>query len=75
MTMPDERTRATIDARRFLIRLLVRPNAGGFARVPKEVRAEAHRLLKHYPLPVDLLDPASFDKGTVQTHGEHRWHG
>ena len=45
MTLPDERYRAVTHTEQFLLRL-----AGGqYARVPKAVREEARRLLRHYP--------------------------
>lgn len=46
MTMPCERTRAVQYTREFLLRLC---NPKETPRVPKEVRREASRLLKHYP--------------------------
>ena len=45
MTLPDERYRAVTHTEQFLLRL-----AGGeIPRVPKAVREEARRLLRHYP--------------------------
>lgn len=62
MTLPNERTRAVIYTREFLTRLASARGANAIKRVPAEVRAEARRLLKHFPSPVDLRDPArSFD--------------
>ena len=50
MTLPDERYRAVKHTEEFLLRL-----AGGhYARVPKAVREEARRLLRHYPTPFDM---------------------
>jgi hypothetical protein len=50
MTLPDERYRAVKAAQQFLSRL-----AGGeYPRVPKAVRGEAYRILRHYPLDWDL---------------------
>lgn len=43
MTVPEERTRAVLQTRRFLQQLSAR------ADVPKAVRLEAERLLRHYP--------------------------
>ncbi len=45
MTLPDERYRAIIKARDFLRDLL---NPKATPRVPKEVRREAYRVLKHF---------------------------
>lgn len=46
MTLPDERYRAVVYTHDFL-RKLLDPKAT--PRVPKAVRQEARRLLKHYP--------------------------
>lgn len=48
--MPYERTRTVIRARKFL-QLLASSEA---TPVPQVVRVEARRLLRHYPLDVDL---------------------
>jgi DNA-binding protein Fis len=54
MTLPDERYRAVKSAQQFLARL-----AGGeYPRVPKAVRGEAYRILRHYPLDWDLKQAA-----------------
>jgi hypothetical protein len=45
MTMPDERSRAILQAREFLVRLA----HGGVRSVPSHVRNEALRLLRHFP--------------------------
>ena len=65
MTTPEERTRAVISVRNFLTKLLSAKH--GYKRIPKEVRKEAHRLLKHYPLGIDLIGKDSFDKDVI--HG------
>ena len=46
MTMPSERTQAVLRTERFLLALRD-PNK--YPRVPKAVREEASRLLRHYP--------------------------
>lgn len=46
MTLPSERTNAVLRAERFLIDLR---DPKKYPRVPKAVREEAHRLLRHYP--------------------------
>lgn len=51
MTTPDERTRAVLHTRDFLEALL---NSAMQPGVPDEVRAEARRLLRHYPDVSDL---------------------
>lgn len=58
MTMPYERTRAVIHAVDFLTRLLSPYNERGFKRIPKEVRQEALRVLRHFPRPYDLYAAA-----------------
>jgi hypothetical protein len=50
MTLPDERYRAVKHTEQFLQRL-----AGGeIPRIPKAVREEARRLLRHYPSTWDM---------------------
>ena len=46
MTLPYERVKAVQNTRRFLVSLLV-PSIT--PKVPRAVRMEARRLLKHYP--------------------------
>jgi len=46
MTMPSERTQAVLRTERFLLALR---DPKKYPRVPKEVREEASRLLRHYP--------------------------
>jgi len=46
MTLPIERTLAVIRTEKFLIDLR---DPKKYPRVPKIVREEAHRLLRHYP--------------------------
>lgn len=43
MTLPDERYRAVLQTRRFLLELLSTP------RVPKAVKDQARSCLRHYP--------------------------
>lgn len=50
VTTPVERTRAVMAAERFLGRLVRREIKG----VPKAVREEANRILRHYPSQYDL---------------------
>jgi hypothetical protein len=47
MTIPEERTRSILQTREFLQDLL---NPREYPRVPRAVREEARRLLRHYPL-------------------------
>jgi len=51
MTLPDERYRAIRQTRQFLQDLQDRTI---YPRVPRLVRAEAYRLLRHYPTEYDL---------------------
>lgn len=46
MTLPIERTQAVLRVERFLMDLR---NPKKYPRVPKAVREEASRLLRHYP--------------------------
>lgn len=46
MTLPEERTRAVLQARFFLQQLCDNERTPG---VPESVRREARRLLRHYP--------------------------
>ena len=52
MTLPDERYRSIKQTREFLQRLA----SGGYPRVPRAVREEAHALLRHYPGSFDLSE-------------------
>lgn len=51
MTMPDERSRAVMQTKAFLLELQDSTKTPG---VPEDVRKEAHRLLRHYPSPWHL---------------------
>ena len=51
MTLPDERYRAIRQTRQFLIDLQDRTV---YPKVPRAVRAEAYRMLRHYPSDYDL---------------------
>lgn len=53
MTLPCERTRSVLSTHDFLLRLAT-PYGGGLKRIPKDVRDEARRLLRHYPHWFDL---------------------
>lgn len=74
MTLPDERTRAVIAAGEMLRRLMS-PYGDGYKRIPVEVRAEARRLLKHFPRAADLPMPGSFCLTTIRKHYEKEAHG
>ena len=53
MTLPDERRRAILHTKGFLLDLC---NPRATPRVPKKVREEARRLLKHYPINENELE-------------------
>ena len=53
MTLPDERYRAVVQTRQFLLRLLTTP------RIPKAVKAEARSCLRHYPSDWDMQQAAA----------------
>lgn len=52
MTIPSERTNAVLRVERFLMDLR---NPKKYPRIPKAVRQEASRLLKHYPTQYDMM--------------------
>ena len=66
MTLPAERSRAVLQARAFLTRLANPYVPGGIKRIPKAVRQEALRVLRHYPMGFEVADPRSFDEQAVQ---------
>jgi hypothetical protein len=68
MTLPCERTRALIGVKQFLARLASAYAPGGIKNVPKVVREEARRLLRHYPTPMDVLLPEHWDQQTVDAY-------
>lgn len=49
MTLPYESDRAVAATREFLVRLCSPYVEGGIKGIRREVRAEAWRLLRHYP--------------------------
>lgn len=49
MTLPHESDRAVAQTRAFLVRLASPYVEGGIKGIRREVRAEALRLLRHYP--------------------------
>ncbi len=56
MTLPDERYRAVIQTRRFLLDLC---NKEHTPRVPKIIRDTARSMLRHYPSDWDMQRAAS----------------
>lgn len=69
MTLPYERTRSVLNAHEFLLRLAT-PHGGGLKRIPKDVRAEARRLLRHYPSWVNFIIPGQFDPDAARGFAE-----
>lgn len=54
MTLPDERTRSVLAARKFLLRIANASVEGGIKKIPSSVREEARSILRHFPLWYDL---------------------
>jgi hypothetical protein len=50
MTLPEQSDRAVAQTREFLVRLASPYGEGAIKGIRREVRAEASRLLRHYPL-------------------------
>ncbi len=65
MTLPAERTRAVLQAREFLTRLANPYIPGGIKRIPKSVRQEALRVLRHFPMGYEVADAKAFDEDAV----------
>lgn len=61
MTMPSERTRNVLQAGAFLRQL------AASQAVPKEVRQEAYRLLRHYPTVSDIEAIAEHEERLKET--------
>lgn len=57
MTLPHERARAVTLAREFLARLCT-PYGDGYKKIPKPIREQARRVLRHFPHEHDLIGPA-----------------
>ena len=55
MTLPDERYRAVVQTRRFLLDLC---NSNHTPRVPKLIRQTARDMLRHYPSDWDMKQAA-----------------
>lgn len=51
MTMPEEAVRAVVQTRSFLMALL---DPSKTPRVPRDIRLQAHRLVKHYPFECEV---------------------
>jgi len=73
MTLPEQSDRAVHQTREFLVRLASPYVEAGIKGIRREVRAEASRLLRHYPLSwngdcPDLDNAARQDIDTPATH-------
>jgi hypothetical protein len=55
MTLPNERTRAILNTREFLLSLL---DPKKTPRVPKEIRRQAYWCLRHFPGDWDIREAA-----------------
>lgn len=77
VTMPDERTRAILQTKDFLVELLSAEQTPG---VPETVRREARRLLRHFPglmeihlahraLPAVFGEASPCNPASLSTHG------
>lgn len=53
MTLPDERYRAILWAKRFLEEVAY--DKKKYPRVPKAIRTEAYNILRHYPNEYDMM--------------------
>jgi len=70
MTLPDERTRAILSAREFLVKLSSPYLKDGFKKIPSAVRQEARMILRHFPNWVDLTTPEkALDAETAEAFG------
>ena len=49
MTLPEQSDRAVSETRKFLVRLASPYGEGAIKGIRREIRAEALRLLRHYP--------------------------
>ncbi len=69
MTLPDERYRAVVQTTNFLTDILNTP------RVPKEIKARARSLLRHYPSAYDMKRAAESAPDVFQERMEdlHRF--
>ena len=67
MTLPDERYRAVKHTKMFLLELC---DPAITPRLPKHIRQEAHRLLRHYPDTYDLDRAAEFAPHVFQERME-----
>ena len=67
MTLPDERYRAVIETRRFLLDLC---NPQHTPRIPKLIRDTARSMLRHYPSVWDMNAASELAPHIFQEHME-----
>lgn len=67
MTLPDERYRAVVQTRRFLLDLC---NSQHTPRVPKIIREHARAMLRHYPSDWDMTRAAEGSPDVFQEQME-----
>lgn len=67
MTLPDERYRAVVQTRRFLVDLC---NPQHTPKVPKLIRETARSLLRHYPNDYDMNKTAQTSSDIFQERME-----
>lgn len=73
MTMPDERTRAILYAREFLLKLSSPYFKDGFKKIPAVIRQEARMILRHFPNWIDLMYVEQMiDTETARQYGERQ---
>jgi hypothetical protein len=68
MTLPDERYRSVLWAKRFLQDLA--HNTKDYPRVPKKVRGEAYSILRHFPNDWDMEQVADASPHIIQQRME-----
>lgn len=68
MTLPDERYRSVMWAKRFLESLAYDKKA--YPRISKAVRGEAHSILRHFPSEWDMTNAAEHAPSVFQERME-----
>ncbi len=68
MTLPDERYRSVMWAKRFLESLAY--DKTNYPRIPKKVRGEAHSILRHFPSEWDMEQVANASPHVFQERME-----
>lgn len=68
MTLPDERYRSVMWAKRFLEDLC--SNTKDYPRVPSKVRSEAYSILRHFPNELDMKEAARYTPSVFQERME-----